>query len=102
MHLVDKIAKVRRASRQMSNELGREATDDELGEEIGIASEKIARLKSLAIRPASIDMPISDDDATKFGELIGTRKRKRRSNCYATRTCSVKWTGSSICSTNAR
>jgi RNA polymerase primary sigma factor len=51
----------------MSDELGREATDDELGEEIGIASEKIARLKSLAIRPASIDMSISDDDATKFG-----------------------------------
>jgi RNA polymerase primary sigma factor len=71
VHLVDKIAKVRRASRQMSDELGREATDDELGEEIGIASEKIARLRSLAIRPASIDSPIGDDDATEFGEVIG-------------------------------
>jgi RNA polymerase primary sigma factor len=71
VHLVDKIAKVWRASRQMSDELGREATDDELGEEIGIASGKIARLKSLAIRPASIDSPIGDDDATEFGEVIG-------------------------------
>ena len=71
VHLVDKIAKVRRVSRQMSNELGREATDDELGEEIGIASEKVARLKSLGIRPASINGPIGNDDATEFGEIIG-------------------------------
>ena len=71
VHLVDKIAKLQRASRQMSDELGREATDDELGEEIGIASEKIARLKNLAIRTTSIDSPIGDDDATEVGEVIG-------------------------------
>jgi RNA polymerase primary sigma factor len=71
VHLVDKIAKVRRVSLQMSDELGREPTDDELGEEIGIASGKVARLKSLGIRPASIDGPIGDDDSTEFGEVIG-------------------------------
>ena len=72
IHLVDKIAKVRRVSLQMSDELGREPTDDELGEEIGIASEKVARLKSLGIRPASIDSPIGDhDESTEFGEVIG-------------------------------
>ena len=71
VHLVDKVAKVRRVSLQMSEELGREPTDDELGEEIGIAGEKVARLKSLGIRPASIDSPIGDDDSTEFGETIG-------------------------------
>lgn len=71
VHLVDKVAKVRRVSLQMSEELGREPTDDELGEEIGIAGEKVARLKSLGIRPASIDGPIGDDDSTEFGEVIG-------------------------------
>ena len=71
VHLVDKIARVRRVSLKMSDELGREPTDDELGEEIGIAGEKVARFKSLAIRPASIDGPISDDDSTEFGEVIG-------------------------------
>ncbi len=70
VHLVDKIAKVRRVSLQMSDELGREPTDDELGEEIGIASEKVARLKSVGIRPASLDAPIGDDDSTEFGEII--------------------------------
>src|SRR5438270_8261764 len=71
VHLVDKIAKVRRVSLQMSDELGREPTNDELGEEIGIAAEKVARLRSIGIRPASLDAPIGDDDATEFGEIIG-------------------------------
>jgi RNA polymerase primary sigma factor len=71
VHLVDKVAKVRRVSLQMSDELGREPTDDELGEEIGIAADKVARLRSVGIRPASLDAPIGDDDSTEFGEVIG-------------------------------
>jgi len=71
VHLVDKLAKVRRVSLQMSDELGREPTDDELGEELGIATEKVARLKSIGIRPASLDAPIGDDDSTEFGESVG-------------------------------
>ena len=71
VHLVDKIAKVRRLSLQMSDELGREPTDDELGEELGIASEKVERLRSIAIRPASLDAPIGDDDSTELGETVG-------------------------------
>jgi RNA polymerase primary sigma factor len=71
VHLVDKVAKVRRVSLQMSDELGREPTDDELGEELGIAGGNVARLKSLGIRPASIEAPIGDDDVTEFGEMIG-------------------------------
>ncbi len=55
----------------MSDELGREPTDDELSEEIGIGSDKITRLKSVGIRPASLDAPISDNDSTEFGEVIG-------------------------------
>jgi RNA polymerase primary sigma factor len=70
VHLGDKIAKVRRVSLQMSNELGREPTDDELAAEIGIATHKVARLKSVGIRPASLDAPIGDDDSTEFGAVV--------------------------------
>ena len=71
VHLVDKIAKVRRVSLQMSDELGREPTDDELGDELGIASENVARLKSVGIRPALLDAAMGDDDATEFSESVG-------------------------------
>jgi RNA polymerase primary sigma factor len=70
VHLVDKTAKVRRISLQMSDELGREPTDEELGDELGIEGEKVAQLRRLGIRPASLESPIGDDDATAFGELI--------------------------------
>lgn len=71
VHLVDKIAKMRRVSTQMTEELGREPTDDELAEEIGMASSKITLIKSAAIRPTSLDQPIGEDDSTEFGELVG-------------------------------
>jgi RNA polymerase primary sigma factor len=71
VHLVDKISKMRRVSLQMSEELGREPTDEEFAEEIGISSTKLSRLKTISIRPASLDAPIGDDDSTEFGEIVG-------------------------------
>jgi RNA polymerase primary sigma factor len=70
VHLGDKMSKMRRVALRMSEELGREPTDEELGLEIGIASEKISELRSVGIRPASLDAPISDDGLTEFGESV--------------------------------
>jgi RNA polymerase primary sigma factor len=71
VHLVDKISKIRRASLQMSDELGREPTDDELAQEIGISRSKVSQLKTVSIRPASLDAPISHDDSAELGETVG-------------------------------
>jgi len=76
VHLGDKIAKVRRVSLQMSDELGREPTDDELAEELGIASEKLAQLRSIGIRPASLDALTGDEDSTEFGESVGDEEAR--------------------------
>src|SRR5213594_2039624 len=76
VHLGDKIAKMHRVTLQMSEELGRDPTDDELAEEIGIASGKVSRLKTVSIRPASLDAPISDNDLTEFGESIGDEEAR--------------------------
>ena len=76
VHLGDKISKMRRVALQMSEELGREPTNDELGEEIGIASGKVSQLKTSSIRPASLDAPISDDDLTEFGESVGDEQAR--------------------------
>ena len=71
VHLVDKISIVRRVAMKMSEELGREPTDEELAEEIGISSAKVSQLKRVSIRPASLDAPLGDDDSTQFGEIVG-------------------------------
>jgi RNA polymerase primary sigma factor len=71
VHLVDKIAKIRRVSAQMTEELGREPSDDELAEELGLSSSKLSQLKQAAVRPASLDAPINDDESTEFSEIVG-------------------------------
>ncbi|MEO0447053.1 MAG: RNA polymerase sigma factor RpoD/SigA, partial [Verrucomicrobiota bacterium] len=74
VHMVDKISKMRRLAMVLAEELGREPTDEELAEEIGIDRAKLAHLKAASLRPASLDAPISDDDNTEFGEIIGDDK----------------------------
>lgn len=76
VHLGEKISKMRRVALHLSEEIGREPTDDELGEEIGIASEKVSHLKTASISPASLDAPISDDDLTEFGEGVADEQAR--------------------------
>jgi RNA polymerase primary sigma factor len=71
VHLVDKIAKVRRVGLGLSHELGREATDEEIAEEVGMNAAKVTLLKQAAIRPTSLDAPIGEDDASAFGDFVG-------------------------------
>ena len=71
VHLIDKIGKMRRVSSQMMEELGREPTDDELADEIGLCSSKVTALKSAALRPASLDQPIQDDESFQFEDVVG-------------------------------
>jgi len=70
VHLVDKIAKMKRIAMRMSEELGREPTDEELAERIGLPVSKVSQLKIISIRPASLDAPIGDSDNTEFGEIV--------------------------------
>ena len=71
VHMVDKISKMRRVAMVLSEELGRDPSDDELSDEIGIDRGKLAQLKAASLRPASLDAPISEDDNTEFGEIVG-------------------------------
>ena len=72
VHLVDKIARMRRVAMQLAEEFGREPTDEELGEELSIAPAKIAQLRTAAIRPASLDATVGqEDDGASLGDLIG-------------------------------
>jgi RNA polymerase primary sigma factor len=71
VHMVDKIAKLRRLEMALTEELGRQPTEEEMAEEIGIDRVKLAHIRQASMRPMSLDAPISDDDTTEFGEIIG-------------------------------
>jgi len=71
VHLVDKISKMKRAGHKLSERLGREPTDQELADVLGVPRAKVAQLRTISIRPASLDAPIGEDDATEFSEIVG-------------------------------
>ena len=70
VHLVDKISKMRRTAMKLQEEFGREPTDEELGDELGMTAARVAQLRTAAIRPASLDAPIGDDDSNNFAEVV--------------------------------
>src|SRR5216110_2869034 len=70
VHLVDKISKMRRVAMKLQEEFGREPTDDELAEELGISASRVGQMRTAAIRPASLDAPIGDDDSNNFSEVV--------------------------------
>lgn len=72
VHLVDKIAKMRRTAMKLTEELGREPTDEELAMELQIPTNKVAHLKSVSVRPTSLDAPIGEEgDSATFGDIVG-------------------------------
>jgi len=70
VHLVDKISKMRRTAMRLQEEFGREPTDEELGIELGITASRVAQMRMAAIRPASLDAPIGDEDSNNFAEVV--------------------------------
>lgn len=74
VHMVDKIAKLRRISRMLTEASGREPTDEELCEETGISRKKLTMLKRAAQRPTSLDAPVGDDESSSYSEIIGDER----------------------------
>lgn len=70
VHLVDKISKMRRTAMKLQEVFGREPTDEELAEEMGMTASRVAQMRTAAIRPASLDAPIGDDDSNNFAEVV--------------------------------
>lgn len=63
---------MRRLAMVLSEELGREPTDEELAEEIGVDRTLIAALKVASLRPASLDAPLCDnaDNPATLGDIV--------------------------------
>ncbi|MDV6264947.1 sigma-70 family RNA polymerase sigma factor, partial [Rhodococcoides yunnanense] len=70
VHLVEQVNKLARIKRELHQQLGREATDDELAEESGIPAHKIADLLDHSRDPVSLDMPVGNDEEAPLGDFI--------------------------------
>ncbi|WP_230425249.1 sigma-70 family RNA polymerase sigma factor [Prauserella cavernicola] len=70
VHLVEQVNKLARIKRDLHQQLGREATNDELAAESGIAAEKVSSLLDHARDPVSLDMPVGTEEDAPLGDFI--------------------------------
>lgn len=70
VHMVETISKLNRISRQLLQEKGREATNEELAEAMGISVEKIREVKKIAQDPISLETPIGEKEDSHLGDFI--------------------------------
>jgi len=70
VHVVNKIGRMRRAELSLAEELGREPNEDELAERLDLPTAKVAHLRRVSVRPASLQAPLSDGETAELGEII--------------------------------
>ena len=70
VHMVETIHKVSRYSRQMMQELGREATAEEIGEKMGMQADKVREIMRFSQDPVSLETPIGEEEDSHLGDFI--------------------------------
>jgi RNA polymerase primary sigma factor len=70
VHMIETINKLNRISRQILQEMGREATPEELAERMEMPEEKIRKVLKIAKEPISMETPIGDDEDSHLGDFI--------------------------------
>lgn len=70
VHMVETINKLVRVQRQLLQELGRDPLPEEIGEEMGIPSEKVREILRIAQEPVSLATPIGEEEDSHLGDFI--------------------------------
>ncbi len=69
VHMVETINKMARIQRQLHQDLGREATPDEIAAEMGLSRDRVAEIQRIAQEPVSLQSPIGEEDSD-LGDFI--------------------------------
>jgi RNA polymerase primary sigma factor len=70
VHMIETINKLMRIQKQLLQEFGREATPEELSEEMDLPVERVRAILKIAQQPISLQSPVGDSDDTHFGDFI--------------------------------
>lgn len=74
VHMIETINKLNRISRQILQELGREATPEELSVRMDMPEDKVRKVLKIAKEPISMETPIGDDEDSHLGDFIEDAK----------------------------
>jgi RNA polymerase nonessential primary-like sigma factor len=70
VHITEKLNKIKKAQRQLSQDLGRVATVAEIAYELNIKTDQVRECLSLSRQPISLDLRIGDNQDTELAELL--------------------------------
>lgn len=70
VHMVETINKLARIQRQLTQELNREPTDEEIAEKLGVTVEKVREVYKISQDPVSLETPIGEEDDSHLGDFI--------------------------------
>jgi RNA polymerase primary sigma factor len=70
VHMVETINKLIRVQRQLLQDLGREPSPEEIGEEMDLSPEKVREILKIAQEPVSLETPIGEEDDSHLGDFI--------------------------------
>ena len=77
VHMIETINKLMRIQKQLLQEFGREATPEELAEEMELPVERVRAILKIAQQPISLQSPIGDSDDTHFGDFIEDKSAEK-------------------------
>ena len=70
VHMVETINKLYRTSRRLMQDLGREPTPEEIGEELELSPDRVREIFKIAQEVASLETPVGDDKESFLGDFI--------------------------------
>lgn len=70
VHMVETINKLSRVQRQLTQELNREPTDEEISKKLGLPIEKVREVYKISQDPVSLETPIGEEDDSHLGDFI--------------------------------
>jgi RNA polymerase primary sigma factor len=74
VHMVETINKLVRTSRRLLQELGREPSDYEIGEEMGLSAERVREIVRVSQEPVSLETPIGEEEDSSLGDFVEDRE----------------------------
>ncbi len=83
VHMIETINKLLRVQKMLLQEFGREATPDELADEMELPVERVRAILKIAQQPISLQAPIGDSDDTSFGDFIEDKAAENPSEMTA-------------------
>lgn len=74
VHMFENLNKVKKAQRELSQNLGREPTEKELAKKLDVSEAKVRDLLNLTMQPTSLETPVGDEDDSSLGDFISDEK----------------------------